>query len=151
MFPSKFEGESSMTDHTCEAKDFQATHRSDLSKKLYSPVLDRRTHSFARKQKISFWKYTFGTVGGQKGVYVCWESGKFLRCFHMKWCHSFWHIGLACLLPDHDGISLNGRPVFPPCGWQRRTMYILVASVLFDFSFQLGAKQFIRATISNYF
>ena len=39
-------------------------------------MLDRRTHPFAGKQKISFWKYTFGTVGGQKGVYVCWKFGE---------------------------------------------------------------------------
>ena len=76
MLTSKFKGESSRKDQTCDAKDLWATHRSDLSKKLYSPVLDRRTHPFAGKQKISFWKYTFGTVGGQKGVYVCWKFGE---------------------------------------------------------------------------
>ncbi len=63
MLTSKFKGESSRKDQTCDAKDLWATHRSDLSKKLYLPVLDRRTHPFAEKQQISFWKYTFGTVG----------------------------------------------------------------------------------------
>ena len=71
------------------------THRSDLSKKTYLPVLDRRTHPFAGSKQFPSGRHTYGTAGGQKSVHVGWESGIFLRCFHMKWSQAFWHIDLA--------------------------------------------------------
>ena len=95
MLTSKFKEESSRKDQTCYEKDLYVTHRSDLSKKTYLPVLDRRTHPFAGSKQFPSGRHTYGTAGGQKSVHVGWESGIFLRCFHMKWCQAFWHIDLA--------------------------------------------------------
>ena len=86
-------------------------------------------------------KSTFAWYSAWEFFVLCWQSMKLgtFMWIGRAWCVKndlfenqnlasgyvplgcFWHIGLACLLPDHDGISLNRRTVFPPCGWKRRT------------------------------